>query len=310
MSDQDFPHRVGWIGAGRMGSELVSRLLAAGVDLRVYNRTRAKAEPLSKLGAKIVDTPADLADCEIVFTIVGGPQDVLDVTVGDDGVLTREDSRPAILVDITTIDPDTSSRLRSLAAERGTEVLAAPVSGNPKVVRAGKLTVVVSGPRAAFDTALPYLDRLGEKVTYVGAKDEARLVKICHNLMLGVVAQVMAETCVLVGKAGVARADYLAFLNDSVMGSVFTRYKTPAYVNLDFTPTFTWDLLRKDFELGLEAGRQLDVPLPTAALVHQIIVEGIGQGLTSQDFAALLVKAAGGAGVELTPEDRDVSDGL
>ncbi len=310
MPEENFNQTVGWIGTGRMGFALASRLLAAGVDLWAYNRTRSKAEPLAEKGARIVDTPAELAGRDIVFTMVGGPSDVMEVTFGDEGVLSRDDARPGIIADATTIDPMTSRELSGRAASLGTEVLAVPVSGNPKVVKSGKLTVVASGPRAAFDTALPYLEEFGRKVTYVGESDEARLVKICHNLFLGVVAQSMAEITILAEAAGVDRADFLDFLNDSVMGSTFTKYKTPAYVNLDYAPTFTWHLLRKDFELGLASGRELDVPLPTAALVHQIVVDGIGRGFGDEDFAALLTRAAQGAGMEIEPENREVSDGL
>lgn len=309
MANQNYPHSVGWIGVGRMGYALCVRLLEAGVNLSVYNRTRSKAEPLAELGATVVDTPADLAGCDIVFTMVGGPQDVLDVTVEPGGVLSGE-TKPKILVDATTIDPTTSVELSARAAELGTAVVAAPVSGNPKVVSSGGLTVVCSGPKDAFDTASVYVELFGKKVTYVGEGDEARLVKICHNLMLGIVAQTMAETCALVGKAGVSRHDYLEFLNDSVMGSVFTRYKSPAYVNLDYKPTFTWPLLRKDFELGLQAGRELDVSLPLAAAVHQIVVAGIGQGKGELDFAALLTKSYEESGQTIEPENRDVDDGL
>lgn len=310
MADDKFPHRVGWIGTGRMGAVLAQRLLAAEVDLWVYNRTRSKAEHLAEMGAKVVDTPADLAGRDVVFTMVAGPEDVLEVTLGDEGVLSQPDTRPQIIVDSTTIDPATSQTLTARAAERGTAVLAAPVSGNPKVVKSGQLTSVVSGPREAYETVLPYLECFGRKVTYVGGGDEARLVKICHNLLLGVVTQTMAEITVLAEAAGVARSDFLEFLNDSVMGSTFTRYKTPAFVNLDYTPTFTWHLLRKDFELGLETGRLLDVPLPTAALVHQIVIDGIGRGFGDQDFAALLSRHAEGSGITLESEGKEVSDGL
>jgi 3-hydroxyisobutyrate dehydrogenase len=310
VATEGFPHRIGWIGTGRMGFELASRLLNAGVDVWVYNRTRSKAEPLAELGAKVVDSPAELAECDIVFTIVAGPKDVMAVTTGEGGVLSRSDAKPKMVIDVTTIDPGTSATLREQAADLGVAILASPVSGNPKVVKSGGLTVVVSGPEDAYAEARQYIELLGKKVTYVGGADEARLVKICHNLMLGIVAQVMAETSVLVEAAGVSRGDYLEFLNDSVMGSVFTRYKTPAYVNLDYKPTFTWDLLRKDFELGLSAGRELNVPLPVSALVHQIVIDGMGLGYTEQDFAALLTKAAAGAGMELTPENREIDDGL
>jgi 3-hydroxyisobutyrate dehydrogenase-like beta-hydroxyacid dehydrogenase len=151
---------------------------------------------------------------------------------------------------------------------------------------------------------------LGASVSYVGEGERARLVKICHNLVLGVVTQIMAETTVLAERGGIARADYLEFLNGSVMGSTFTRYKTPAFVNLDFTPTFTGKLLRKDFELGLEAGRQLNVPMPVSALVHQIVMNLIGNELGDVDFASLLQLEAWGANFKLEPDHRKVSDGL
>ncbi len=135
-------------------------------------------------------------------------------------------------------------------------------------------------------------------------------MKICHNLILGVVAQILAETTVLAESGGIARADYLAFINDSVLGSTFSRYKTPAFVNLNYTPTFTNHLLRKDFELGLEAARERNVSLPVTALTHQIVVSLIGQGYGDQDFASLLELAARGANLVLEPDTRVVADGL
>jgi 3-hydroxyisobutyrate dehydrogenase-like beta-hydroxyacid dehydrogenase len=172
------------------------------------------------------------------------------------------------------------------------------------------LTICVSGPRPAWEEARPYLELLARAVTYVGEGERARLVKICHNLMLGVVSQCMAEITVLAEQGGVSRADFLAFLNDSVMGSMFTRYKTPAFVNLDFAPTFTPALLLKDFELGFEAAREHDVPMPVAAATQEIVRGMIGHGYRDVDFAALLELEARAAGLELTSEDVPVSDGL
>ena len=157
---------------------------------------------------------------------------------------------------------------------------------------------------------LPYLEVLGPLVTYVGEGDRARLVKICHNLMLGVVAQTLAEITVLAEKGGVAGRDFLAFLNDSVMGSTFTRYKSPAYVNLDFTPTFTPPLLLKDFDLGLEASRALDVPMPVAAAARQCVQALVGSGYADVDFAALIELQARLSGLALVAEDTTVPDGL
>jgi 3-hydroxyisobutyrate dehydrogenase-like beta-hydroxyacid dehydrogenase len=302
--------RLGWIGVGRMGLALATRLLEAGHDVGVYNRTRAKCEPLAELGATIADSPAELADRDIVFTMVGGSADVEEVVSGPQGLLSRGDVAPGLIIDSTTISPAAAAAVRAAAQQRGTAMLAAPVSGNPKVVKSGRLTIVASGPPEAWEQARPYLELLARSVTYVGEGDRARLVKICHNLMLGVVAQCMAEITVLAEKGGVSRADFLEFLNDSVMGSMFTRYKSPAYVNLDFKPTFTPALLLKDFHLGFEAARDLEVAMPLAAAAEQIVQGMVGISGNEVDFAALLELTARASGLELEPENVEVDDGL
>ena len=310
MVQHESRHKLGWIGTGRMGFKLAERLLAAGCDLSVYNRTRSKAEPLAGEGARLVDSPGELADCDIVFTIVSADADFREVTLGDNGVLSQDGSAPKILVDSTTISAGMSAEVRAAADKVGTMLLAAPVSGNPEVVTAGKLTLVVSGPAEAFETARPYMDLFGAGSTYVGDADAARLAKICHNLMLGIVSQCMAEITVLAEKGGLERSAFLDFLNRSVMGSVFTRYKTPAFVNLDYHPTFTPVLLRKDFDLGLKAARELDVPMPLAALTHELVQGLVGRGYVDDDFAVLLEQQAEAAGLKLESENRNVSDGL
>jgi 3-hydroxyisobutyrate dehydrogenase-like beta-hydroxyacid dehydrogenase len=182
--------------------------------------------------------------------------------------------------------------------------------GNARVAAAGRLTLAVSGPAEAFRLARPYLDVLGNGATYVGEGETARIVKLCHNLLLGVVTQALAEVTILAQQHGVPRHVLLECLNNSVMGSTFSRYKTPAMVNLDFRPTFTATLLRKDFDLGLAAAREREVPLPVAGLVHQLIQGLVGRGYGDQDFAALLAMQADSAGVTLASEDVPVSDGL
>jgi 3-hydroxyisobutyrate dehydrogenase-like beta-hydroxyacid dehydrogenase len=309
MSAATISHRLGWVGIGRMGLPLAGRLLDNGCDLAVYNRTRSKAAPLEERGAKVVDSPAELADRDVVFTMVAGPKDFEEVVLGSSGILSGNGA-PQVIVDSSTVSEEVSLRVRGAAAEKGVALLAAPVSGNPKVVKAGRLTFVVSGPADAFEVAQPYLEMLGSGVTYVGEDERARLVKICHNLFLGVVTQSLAEITVLAQKGGVKRSAFLEFLNNSVMGSPFTRYKSPAFVNLDLAPTFTPELLRKDFDLGLSAGRELEVPLPVAALVRELIQGMMGRGYVNEDFAALLLMAAESAGVSLEPENIDVPDGL
>jgi len=276
----------------------------------VWNRTREKAEALEQIGASIADSPAELADCDVVFTMVAGSDDLKAVTIGAGGVLTRGDRAPSILIDSSTVSAEASDEVRARGESVGTALLAAPVSGNPAVVRAGKLTVVVSGPADAFAAARPILDALGRGTTYVGEGDRARLVKICHNLALGIVAQTLAEITVLAEKGGISRTDFLAFFNDSVMGSMFSRYKTPALVTLDYTPTFTPTLLLKDFDLGLEAAGQLGVSVPVVEHVRALVAALIDEGYGDVDFAAMLSVQAKASGLELESEPGPIPDGL
>ena len=307
---------VGWIGTGRMGYQLALRLVKAGYDVAAYNRTRAKCEPLAAHGAKIVDRPADLADRDIVVIMVSADADLEAVISGEGGLLTGVGAGvgdydvPKIVVDSSTVSLESSARIRAVVEGCGAQFLAAPVSGNPKVIAAGKLTVAASGPRAAFDAAEPLLAQFGRGVTYVGEGEAARLVKIAHNVFLGVVIQSLTEITVLAERGGVSRAAFLDFLNDSVLGSTFTRYKTPALVNLDFHATFTNVLLRKDLQLGLSAGKRLDVPMPVAAAVDMLVAQAIGAGYTEDDFATLVLEQARRSGYRIEPENVPVDDGL
>jgi 3-hydroxyisobutyrate dehydrogenase len=311
MSGHENARRLGWLGTGRMGAEMARRLLVAGCDLAVYNRSSAKAESLVRLGAKPAASAAELSSREIVFITVGSSDDLISAVLGRDGLMSGADgAAPRVVVDCSTVSAEASARVRAEIAGYGTALLAAPVMGNPKVVRAGKMTAAVSGPRDAFVMTEPYLTMLGRGVTYVGEGEMARTVKLCHNLFLGVVAQSLAEVTVLAEKSGISRQAFLDCLNKSVMGSLFTGYKTPAYVNLDFEATFTATLLRKDFDLGLAAAREHEVPMPVAALVHQLIQSLVGRGYGDADFAALLQQEADSAGLSLVSEHADVSDGL
>ncbi|HEX7115736.1 MAG TPA: NAD(P)-dependent oxidoreductase, partial [Steroidobacter sp.] len=213
-------HSIGWIGAGRMGFAMAKRLLEAGCKVTVYNRTRSKAEPLVEFGAELADSPAALADRDIVFSMVSEGSDLREVVTGPQGLLAGR-GKPKLFVDCSSVAEADSLAVRQALAKVGIPMLAAPVSGNAKVVKAGKLTVVASGPRDAFETAEPYLTALGQGVTYVGDGELSRIVKICHNLYLGIVTQALAEVTVLAQKGGVARHDFLEFLNRSIMGSAF-----------------------------------------------------------------------------------------
>ncbi len=298
--------KLGWIGTGRMGYAMAERLARAGCDLTAWNRTRAKAEPLAAHGAKIAASPAELAGCEIVFVTVAAGKELLESVEA----LLVGARAPKIVVDITSVSVEDSARARERLAQAGAQLLAAPVSGNAKVIKAGKLSFVVSGPQDAYERAAPYLALMGKGASWVGEGELARVAKICHNVFLGVVIQSLAEITVLANKAGMPRHAFLEFLNQSVMGSTFSRYKSPALVNLDFSVTFTPELLKKDLDLGLEAGRRLGVPLPLASLTRDAIQALIGNGYGAGDFAALIMMQARAAGMSLSPENVAVDDGL
>jgi len=301
-------HKLGWIGIGRMGYAMAERLAKSGCDIAVWNRTRAKAEPLAKSGARVVDKLTDLAACDIVFTMVSTGKDVKEVLYGPNGIMSKG-GKPKIVVDSTSISLEESAEIRAKLAAEGIKMLAAPVSGNAKVIKAGKLTVVASGPKDAFDAVAPYLSSIGRGVSYVGDGELSRIAKICHNVMLGVVIQNLCEITVLAEKAGMQRHAFLDFLNKSVMGSMFTTYKTPALANLDFHVTFTPELLLKDVDLGLSSGRRYGVPMPTTAAARDQVQSLIGRGF-DQDFSQLLLQQAEASGVTLKSENVDLGDGL
>jgi 3-hydroxyisobutyrate dehydrogenase-like beta-hydroxyacid dehydrogenase len=305
----DTSTKIGWIGIGRMGYAMAERIARAGADLTVWNRTRSKAEPLAAAGAKIAGSLAELGGCDVVFVMVSTWDDVRQVVAGPGGLLSG-DKAPRLVVECSSISVEGSAELRALLAARGTEMLAAPASGNAKVIKAGKLSFVCSGPRTAFDRALPWLKLIAPSSSYVGEGELARIVKIAHNVFLGVVIQSLAEITVLAQKAGVPRHAFLEFMNQSVMGSMFSRYKTHALVNLDFKVTFTPQLLRKDLDLGLDAAREYEVPMPLASIARDQVQALIGHGMGGEDFAQLIVLQAMASGLKLEPENVPVDDGL
>ncbi|MBI1350613.1 MAG: NAD-binding protein [Actinomycetales bacterium] len=301
---------LGWIGLGNMGAPLATRLVRAGYDVAVWNRTASKAEPVVSAGASQVSAIRDLGARDVVFSMVSASKDLEHVMLDPEVGLLTGDEVPDVVIDCSTVSVETSRKVREAADARGVRFFSAPVSGNGKVVAAGKLSVVCSGDEETFAMVRPMIEALGRSVTYVGEGEAARLVKVYHNLLLGIYTQALAEILVLGEKGGVKREDIMDFINNSVMGCMFSQYKTPALVNLDFHPTFTPVLLRKDFDLGLTEARAHEVPMPITNLTRDIIESTIGHGHATEDFATMLLVAAANAGIELKSEDADVSDGL
>ena len=311
--------KIGWIGMGRMGYPMAERLLKAGYDLSVWNRTRSKAEPLAKLGAKVADNLLELKDVDVLFSIVSTGKDLDQVYFGRNSVTGHGGKLPKIFVDCSTISVEESASIRDRLHQLGSEFVCAPVSGNAKVIKAGRLSAVVSGSEAACKTVALILAEIAPQgVSYVGEGELARVCKIAHNVMLGVVIENLIEITLLANKMGVPRHAFLAFINNSVMGSMFTRYKSPALVNLDWTTTFTPELLRKDIDLGLALGREWDVPMPVTAATREVLQTHFGAATLKsnpdeylqKDFSALMETMALAAGMKLASENKNVPTGL
>ena len=311
---------IGWIGMGRMGYAMAEWLLKAGYDVSIWNRTRSKAEPLTKIGGKVVDKLSDLNGVDVLFCIVSAGKDVKEVLFGKDGVAPNGKGKmPPIVVDCSTISVDNSVDIREQLTSLGAQFVACPVSGNAKVIKAGKLSAVASGPEAAFRKVEDMVLKFAPNgVSYVGDGELARICKIAHNVMLGVVIQNLIEITLLANKMGVPREAFLRFMSNSVMGSMFTRYKSPALVNLDWTTTFTPELLLKDLDLGLELGREWKVPMPVTATTREILQGHIGNAIQQpdpkayleKDFATLMETMASQSGMKLESEKKNVPTGL
>jgi 3-hydroxyisobutyrate dehydrogenase-like beta-hydroxyacid dehydrogenase len=293
---------LGWLGTGRMGVAMATRLLDAGNEMLVWNRTAAKTAPLVARGATSVDTIAELGAAEIVFVMVSTSIDLEEVLTGPRGLL-QATTKPSMIIDCSTVSMDTSARMRTSAVHAGVGFLAAPVSGNPNVVAEGGACMIASGPQDIFTSAEPYLSQIAKIAVYAGAEEQSRLVKLCHNLYLGMMVQALVEVTSLAQKSGTDRAAFLDFLNGTVVGSDWIRNRTNDLVSEDWTPTFTTELLRKDFDLGLAAARILEVPMPIGAAVHQLIQSAIGIGLRDQDLLSLFVQQAHNAGLPLGQPD-------
>jgi 3-hydroxyisobutyrate dehydrogenase-like beta-hydroxyacid dehydrogenase len=286
---------VGLIGLGNMGSAFAERLLEAGYPLHVYNRTAAKAENLAAEGAVPADSAADLA----------GRVDVVLTSLADDSAFEAvaaevvAAARPGtVLVDMSTVSPVASARAASLAEAASVEYLRAPVSGNPKVVRAGNLSVVVSGPPEVLERVDGVIRAIGPTVQHVGEGEQARVVKLALNLMVAGLAELISEALVLGEAAGVARADLLDVMGNSAVGAPFVKYKTEPLLRDDYSATFTTALMEKDIDLALDAADQEGVDLPLAREMKSLLRGAIDAGYAEDDFIALFAHLRGGSRAE------------
>ena len=289
---------IGWVGLGNMGKRMSGRLLEAGYPLIVYNRTREKTKELADKGSKVAGSPAEVAaQADIIFTMVSDSKALEDVTLEKGGVI--EGAKPSsILIDMSTVSPESSAKVAETAKQKKLRFLRAPVSGSTPAAAAGTLTIMVSGDENTYKEALEALNIMGQKVFYLGSAEEARYMKLAVNIIIGVTFQIMSEALVFGKKAGLDWAKMLEVFSNSAIASPLISYKTKPILERNFEAMFTVNLLAKDFDLALAASKDLTMPMPVASLVKQCLASAQATGKGELDFASLVVLAEEMAGIK------------
>ncbi len=294
VSNDELP-AVGLIGLGSMGTAIAERLLDAGYELLVSNRTPQKVAPLVVRGASLAETPAGLAaQVDVILTSLANDE-AFEAVAGEVVVAARPGT---VLVDTSTISPTVSAMLASLAETASVAYLRAPVSGNPSVVRAGNLSFIVSGPPETLARVEPVLRAIGPTITHVGDAEQARVVKLAINLMVAGIVQLMAEALVLGEAAGVSRASLLEVMGSSAVGAPLVKYKTEPLLRDDFSATFTTALMEKDIDLLLDAAADAGVELPLAGELKTQLRDAVEAGYADDDFMSLFLHLKAVSGTE------------
>jgi len=277
---------LGFIGLGAMGAGIVPRLMAAGHTVTGFNRSRDKAEPLISAGMRFARTPHEAADgADIVFSIVTDAAAVRAVALGGDGIIAGL-KNGGIYIDMSTIAPDASRDVSATFAQKGLAMLDAPISGSPVTLAQGNASLMVGGDRAAFEHALPVLQAIGPKVTYIGASGLAVQMKISVNLLLMVEVIAFGEAIALAEKGGVARGIAVEAVLKSVAASPVLGYRGPFILEgkMPAVPLADVTLQQKDMLLALEQGRKLGSPVPLAAAANELMNACRGLGIDHNDF--------------------------
>jgi len=288
---------LGYVGLGVMGQAIVRRLLDAGHEVTVWNRTREKAEPLLVAGARWADSPREVAErSEIVFTMVTNTAAVRAVTDGEDGILVAL-GPGKIYVDMSTASPANTRELAEAVAAAGAQMLDSPVSGTSITVEQGKASLMVGGADDAFERARPVLEAIGPRVIHVGPSGSAVTMKIAVNLSLAVQMLAFSEGVLLAEKTGISREKAVEVMLASVIASPMVAYRGPLVLGHPDEVWFNCHMMQKDMNLALELGRQLEVPLPTTAVTNELLTAANGMGIGERDFAVLFDVLAAMSGV-------------
>ena len=289
--------KVGFIGLGVMGGQMVNRLLSKGHRVTGHNRTRAKAQWLVEKGMTWADSPRAVAQAsDFTFAMVTNAAAIQSVTEGPDGLLAGLSAGKTFL-DMSTISPAASRALAAKVRALGADMVDSPVSGSVITLQEGKLAVMVGGKKETFDKIRPLLLDIGPKVTHVGDNGLALSMKIATNLSLAVQMLAFSEGVLLAEKSGIAREVAVDVLTHSAVASPMIQYRGPFVLRQPEQAWFDVNMMQKDMVLALELGRQLDVPLPTTAVSNEYLSAARGMGWTKYDFACVFDVLASMSGV-------------
>jgi 3-hydroxyisobutyrate dehydrogenase-like beta-hydroxyacid dehydrogenase len=289
--------KLGFLGLGVMGGQMVSRLLDKGHTVTGYNRTRSKAQWLVDRGMKWGETPrAVTSAADFTFVMVTNSDALKAVAEGPDGYLSGL-SAGKVMIDMSTVSPTASRALAAKVREKGADMVDSPVSGSVTTLQEGKLSVMVGGRRETFDRVQPLLQDVGPKVSYVGDNGLALCMKIAVNLSLAVQMMAFAEGVLLAEKSGITRETAVDVLVNSAIASPMVKYRGPFVLKLPDEAWFNVNMMQKDMLLAMEMGRELDVPLPTTAICNEFLTAARGMGLVEQDFAVMFDVLAHMSGV-------------
>ena len=279
--------KIGWIGLGNMGAPMSTNLVKAGNEVIVWNRTKSKAQPVLDAGAAWADSPKEIGEkCDIVFTMVADGPTLLKVALGDDGALAGM-SDGKILVDMSTVSAEESATVAEAAKAKGVELVRAPVTGSTALAANASLGILASGDKATYEKVLPYFEKMGKNQFYLGSGEQARIMKLCLNLMIASTMQMEAEAVVLAEKAGIETKQACDIIAGSAAGSPLTGYKAALIAGGEYAPAFSVKLMMKDLDLALAAGKQYGVPLPSTALTRQSLQSAAATGRAEKDFSVL-----------------------
>lgn len=290
--------RIGWIGLGKMGVPMSKNLIKKGFPVTVYNRTKEKTRELADQGAKVADSPKALAAVsDVIVSMISDDAGLEEISTGANGAFAGAKSG-TVFIDMSTVSPVASGRVAEVAAKKGIKYLRAPVSGSTVLATAGTLTIFASGPKDAYDSCLEIFNSMGQKVFHVGTGDEARYLKLLLNMMVGITSAMAGEALIFGEKGGMNWSQMIDIIAASVVASPLIGYKAQTLKDRNFAPAFTIDQMAKDFDIALETGKAVNVPMPITAMARQFFAAMKAKGKGGLDFFGLVTLLEELAGIK------------